>query len=131
MNAVPVTLVAAAAAILLNLWLGMRVAQFRKEYRVSVGDGGHEPLVRRMRAQANFVEHAPFFLIGLGALELSGANQTGLALLAGFFFIARILHAIGMDRADLRRWRAYGMLGSSFAILAICLWAIIVAATSS
>jgi uncharacterized protein len=131
MSQVPVTLFGAATAVLLNIWLGMRVAQFRKEYRVSVGDGGHEPLVRRMRAQANFIEHAPFFLILLGGLELSGANQTGLAIVAVLFFLARISHAIGMDNAELRRWRAYGMLASTFTTLALALWAFLAAARVS
>ncbi|HEY6048007.1 MAG TPA: MAPEG family protein, partial [Sphingomicrobium sp.] len=60
---VPVTLVTAAAMVALNMWLGMRIAKLRGEFKVSVGDGGHEPLLRRMRAQANFIENAPFFVL--------------------------------------------------------------------
>jgi uncharacterized protein len=74
MTPVPVTLAATAAAIALNIWLGGRIAQLRKQFKVSVGDGGHEPLLRRMRAQANFIENAPFFLILLAGLELSDAS---------------------------------------------------------
>ena len=131
MNAIPVTLLAAAVATFMNIWLGWRIAQLRQEYRVSVGDGGHEALLRRMRAQANFIENAPFFLIMVGGLELSGASPSGLGMIAAIFFLARISHAIGMDRADLRRWRAYGMLTSTFAVLAVALWAVITAATMS
>src|SRR5690242_12751471 len=79
---VPITLLTAAAAAILNIWLGYRIAQHRHEFKVSVGDGGHEPLLRRMRAQANFIENAPFFLILLGGLELSRANRLGLAAVA-------------------------------------------------
>src|SRR5690349_20161708 len=89
MSPVPVTLAAAASCVLLNNWLGMRIARLRRDFRVNVGDGGHEPLLRRMRAQANFIEHAPFVLIMLGALELSGANRLALTALAGIFIVAR------------------------------------------
>src|SRR3954454_21653020 len=79
MMAVPGTLGATAACALLNMWLGARVSKYRGQFKVGVGDGGHEPLLRRMRAQANFVESAPFFLLLVLALELSGANRLALA----------------------------------------------------
>src|SRR5438309_107194 len=53
MMPVPVTMVTTAACALLNMWLGWRVGQYRARFKVSVGDGGEEPLLRRMRAQAN------------------------------------------------------------------------------
>jgi hypothetical protein len=65
----PISLLATVAASLLNIWLGARIAAFRRDFKVSVGDGGHEPLLRRMRAQANFIENAPFFLILLAGLS--------------------------------------------------------------
>ena len=124
MTVVPVTLATAAACTLLNIWLGSRIAKLRVEFKVSVGDGGHEPLLRRMRAQANFIENAPFVLILLGGLEISGANRVGLALIAAIFVFVRISHAIGMDGAELRRWRAIGMIGSSLTTLALVIWAV-------
>ena len=60
---VPVTLAATAACAVLNMWLGARVGKYRARFKVSVGDGGQEPLLRRMRAQANFIESAPIFLL--------------------------------------------------------------------
>ena len=128
MTPIPVTLASAAAAVFLNIWLGSRIAAFRRDFKVSVGDGGHEPLLRRMRAQANFIEHAPFFLILLGALELSGANRWVLAVIALVFVLTRIAHGIGMDADRDRRWRAYGMIGSSLAGLVLASWALILAA---
>jgi uncharacterized protein len=128
MTLVPVTLAATAAATLLNLWLGSRVAKFRHQFKVSVGDGGQEPLLRRMRAQANFIENSPFFLILIGGLELSGANRLWLGIIAALFMLARISHAFGMDKAEYRRWRMYGMMGTTFANLAVVIWAIFCAA---
>ena len=121
---VPITLLTAAAAAILNIWLGYRIAQHRHRFKVSVGDGGHEPLLRRMRAQANFIENAPFFLILLGGLELSGANRLGLAAVAAVFILARIAHPYGMDGGPLQRWRRIGIMGSSLATLVLILWAI-------
>ena len=124
---VPITLLAAAAAAFLNIWLGYRIAQHRHEFKVSVGDGGHEPLLRRMRAQANFIENAPIFLILLGGVELSRASRPGLALIAIIFILARIAHAYGMDVGSLQRWRRVGIMGSTFTTLAVALWAIFIA----
>jgi uncharacterized protein len=125
---VPVTLAAAAACALLNLWLGSRIAKLRQQLKVSVGDGGHEPLLRRMRAQANFIENAPFVLIILAALELSGGSRPALAALAVLFVLARIAHGVGMDGGELGRWRMYGMMATTFVNLALVIWALAVAA---
>jgi hypothetical protein len=127
MTPIPVTLAVAAAAVFVNIWLGARIAAYRRDFKVSVGDGGHEPLLRRMRAQANFIEHAPFFLILLLGLELSGGNRWALAAIAAIFILARIAHGIGMDQGANRRWRAYGMMASAFAGVALAIWAVICA----
>jgi len=125
MTPVPVTLATAAAAVFVNVWLGSRIAAHRRDFKCTVGDGGHEPLVRRMRAQANYIEHAPFFLILLGGLELSGANRWALGAVALVFIVARIAHGIGMDADRDRRWRGYGMIASALAGLALALWALV------
>jgi uncharacterized protein len=128
MSPVPVTLVTTAAAVFLNIWLGMRVGAFRKKFKVSVGDGGHEPLLRRMRAQVNFIENAPFFLILLGGLELSGADRLALAVIAVIFICGRIAHAIGMDGGELHRWRRDGIIASSLMMILLAVWALVCAA---
>ena len=124
MSPIPVTLLAAAAAALVNFWLGWRIAEYREKFKVSVGDGGQEPLLRRMRAQSNFIENAPIFLIILGGLEISGANRMGLAVIAAIFIVARISHGVGMDSKEFQRWRAVGMIGTALPNLAVALWAI-------
>jgi hypothetical protein len=131
MTPVPVTLVTAAALVFVNLWLAARISSLRREHKISVGDAGNEALTRRMRAQANFVEHAPLFLMLLGGLELSRGNALALAMAAAVFLLARIAHAIGMEGGPLGRWRMYGMMGSTFATLALALWAFVYAAENS
>jgi hypothetical protein len=124
MTLLPITLATAAAAVFLNIWLGMRIGQFRARFKVSVGDGGHEPLLRRMRAQANYIESAPFVLILVAALEISDANRLGLAVLGAVYILVRIAHALGMEAADKRRFRQVGAMGTGLVMLVLGLWAI-------
>jgi uncharacterized membrane protein YecN with MAPEG domain len=128
MTPVPVTLATAAAAVAVNTWLGGRISLLRRDLKVSVGDGGHEPLLRRMRAQANFIENAPFFLILLGGLELSGANRWGLGALAIVFLLGRVAHGYGMDGGALQHWRRDGMVSSVGALFLLAIWAAVCAA---
>ena len=125
-----VTLLAAAAAAFLNVWLGSRIAALRGIHKVSVGDGGNEALLRRMRAQANYVENAPFFLILLGALELSSASRLILAGAAVIFLAARVSHALGMDADADRRLRMFGMIGQTLSLLGLAIYAAVVAIVS-
>ena len=125
MTPVPVTLAAAAALGLLNMWLGWRVGKFRGKFKVSVGDGGHDPLLRRMRAQANFIESAPLFLLLLLGLELSGASRIGLALIAAIFVLARVAHPFGMESSDQHRWRMVGTMGTGLMTIVLIGWAVI------
>src|SRR3954449_6671720 len=127
MTPVPVTLATAAAAVAVNTWLGARISRLRRDLRVGVGDGGHEPLLRRMRAQANFIESAPLFLLLLLPLEVSGANRIGLVTMAGIFVVARVAHPFGMESADQHRWRMVGTMGTGLTTLVLIASALICA----
>jgi uncharacterized membrane protein YecN with MAPEG domain len=93
----PVTLTSAAAAGILAIWLMIRVGQVRQSESVSVGDGGNDKVIRRMRAHANYIESTPFVLVLIAAIELSGKGEPWLAWIAGVYFVGRVLHAFGMD----------------------------------
>jgi len=128
MTPVPITLLTAAAAIAVNIWLGARIVASRREHQVKIGDGGNEAVLRRMRAQANFTENTTLFLILLGGLELSGGNRRALGVIAAVFILARIAHGIGMDGPHVFRWRTAGMMTTVFGQVALSLWAIVCAA---
>lgn len=100
MTILPITLTIAAAAALINLWLGVRVSRVRVAAKVLTGDGGHKLLTARMRAHANYVEYTPFFLILLALVELARGPQTWLWAVAIVYALGRILHAFGMDSLD-------------------------------
>ncbi|MBN8804170.1 MAG: GST-like protein [Sphingopyxis sp. 65-8] len=93
----PISLTIAAGAALLNLWLATRVGRVRGQEKVSIGDGGNDRLIRRMRAQANYVENTPFVLILLALVELGIGSSMWLWAVGALYLVGRILHAIGMD----------------------------------
>ena len=123
----PVTLTAAAAAAILSIWLMIRVGQVRTSEKVSVGDGGNESIIRRMRAQANFVESAPFVLALLAVIELSGKGGVWLPYVAGIYFIGRILHAFGMEENGFGKGRFIGTIVTLLTLLGLAIVASLIA----
>lgn len=105
-----VTLTAAAAAAIVNIWLSLRIGALRRAHGISVGDGGNEALQRRMRAQLNFAENVPIVLVLIAALEIAGIGETWLAYVAGAFILGRVAHAFGMDGGKAEIGRVIGVL---------------------
>lgn len=128
MEMLPVTLAAAAAAAILNVWLSIRVGAIRRAAGVSIGAGGSEPLERRMRAQLNFVENTPFVLILIAAIELSGKGDPWLAYVAGVFILARVAHAFGMDGGSLQVGRLFGTVVTLLTLLGLAVVATLIGA---
>lgn len=120
----PISLTAAGAAALLHIWLSLRVSQVRRSQQILHGDGGSPALLKRMRAHANYIENMPFFLALLVLLELAGAWSLPLWIATIIFFLARILHAFGMDKDTLSPLRMIGVLGSWLVLLGLAGWAI-------
>lgn len=93
----PITLATTGGAALIALWLGLRVGRVRIKVQVSIGDGGNEALITRMRAQANYIEYAPFIVALIAVLEFTSGTSTWLWIAAILFLVARVLHPLGMD----------------------------------
>lgn len=127
MEHLTVTLSTAAAAAILNIWLMLRIGAVRSSEKISVGDEDNENLIRRMRAQANFVENAPFVLILIGAIELSGRGDPWLAWVAGLFIIGRIAHAFGMEGEKLMAGRIVGTVVTMLTLLGLAVVAALIA----
>lgn len=124
MQTLPITLTIAAAAALLNVWLGFRISQIRHRLKILLGDGGNPALIARMRAQTNFAEYAPLFLILLGAIELAEGTKLWLWAASAVFILGRIAHAIGMDRPAPNRLRMGGIAVSTTALIVLAIYAI-------
>ncbi|WP_343527463.1 MAPEG family protein [Sphingomonas sp.] len=120
----PVTLSIAAAAAIVNLWLALRIVVGRLRGKVMLGDGGDSRLAAGMRAQANFVEYAPFVLILMGLVELSGGARFWLWVLGVAFILARIGHGWGMARPAPNIGRAGGAIGTWAITALLAGWAL-------
>lgn len=120
MLSLPITLTIAAGAALVNIWLMIRCGQARTKESVSVGDGGNEFVIRRMRAHANFVESAPFVLILIAALELSSKTSPMWLWYVGIAYIfGRLAHGLGMDGGTLGKGRMVGTLITMLTLLGL------------
>jgi uncharacterized membrane protein YecN with MAPEG domain len=122
----PVTLCAAAAAAIINIWLGIRCGQLRGKLKILHGDDAGGPLTRRMRAQLNFVENTPWVLALVAAIELSREGHPWLAWVAGVYMLGRIAHAIGMDSEGPAKLRMIGVLITMLTQLGLAVVAVLI-----
>jgi len=122
----PITISAAAAAAILSIWLMIRVGQVRTSEKVSVGDGGNEKVIRRMRAHANFVESAPFVLALVAVIELAGKGGNWLAWVVAIYFLGRIAHAFGMDGQAFSKGRPIGTIITLLTLLGLAIVAVLI-----
>ena len=122
------TLCLTAAAAVINLWLGIRIGRLRSSLKVSVGDGGQDAIIRRMRAQANFVENTPIILLLFALVEAAGKGGTWLAVLGAIFLIGRVAHADGMEASPrIKAGRARGLATTGLALLVLVVMALVIA----
>jgi uncharacterized protein len=120
----PITLTIAAAAALINIWLMIRCGQARTKEKISVGDGGNEFVIRRMRAHANFIESAPIVLVLIAALELAGGTSNWLWLVGATYIVGRLAHPFGMD-GTFEKGRAIGTILTLLTMLGLAVMAVI------
>lgn len=114
----------AAIFALIQLWLTICVVKVRVKDEISLGDGGNDELVRRMRAHGNFVETVGIVILLMLIAELSGAPFWALHILGALMLVGRILHAVGILK-DVMRARFIGMNMTAIAFAlgaALCLW---------
>ena len=123
----PVTLTAAAAAAIINIWLGLRAGQMRAKTKISIGDDGPGgPLTARMRAQLNFLENTAFFLVLVAAIELAGRGMPWLAWVVAAYMIGRIAHGLGMDGGTFALGRPIGVLITMLSLLGLAIVAVLI-----
>lgn len=122
----PVSLSTAAALGIVAMWLMMRVGQIRAREKIPHGDGGNMPLIRRMRAQLNFVETAPFIFALIALIELTGKGGQWLAYVAGIYVLGRVSHAIGMDSETVSKPRMIGVMITMLTLLGLAIVAVLI-----
>lgn len=107
-------LAALAAASLVGL--SFSVSLKRMKAGTDIGMGEDPGLLRRIRAQGNFIEYVPLALILCGIAELRSASPTWLWALAGLLVVGRAAHATGI-LAGSTPLRAVGMLATYASLL--------------
>ena len=123
-----ISLVSAALAALINIWLAVRCGRARLSGKVLHGDGGDVALQRHMRAQANYVEYTPFALVLIVLLDLADQDGWLLGITALAYFAARLLHPLGMQADHPARTRQIGIIVTFLMLALWSVWALMVAA---
>lgn len=113
----PITSTVAALAALGLIALSIPVSLRRMKVKQAIGTGDDQVLLRRIRAQGNFIEYVPIGLILLALAEMRGAPQILLLATTGPMVIGRIAHAIGMLRG-VNPMRRMGMMATFVSLLA-------------
>lgn len=125
MTAISITALYASFLAIIFIVLSFRVIKLRRKLLVGIGDGGEKSLAKAIRVHGNFSEYAPFALVMMVLLELSGGNAwllhaCGIALVA-----SRILHAVGITKSvGKSNQRVAGML-LTFGVILVCAIAIL------
>jgi len=93
----------------LFLWLSFRIVAYRRKNRISLGHNDDNSLLKRMRAQANFVEYAPLGIILLGLMESQGTPTFVIHALGAMLLFGRGLHGYGFSASPpIMRFRVAG-----------------------
>lgn len=86
----------ASVLTLMFVALSGYIIKGRQKYKINLHDGENIDLTKRIRAQANFIEYTPLFLILLYLCEQSQLSAPYLHTLGLIFIISRALHAYGL-----------------------------------
>lgn len=92
----PVTALYAGLLALLLVALAARVPLLRRKHHVGIGSGGHADLALAVRVHGNATEYVPAAVLLLLLAELNGFPAWSLHAAGSGFFLARVLHAIGL-----------------------------------
>ena len=120
----------AAILAVIFIFLSARVIVARRQFRITVGFGGHQVLERRIRVQGNFAEYVPITIILLTFMELYGSAKWLIHVLCIALILGRSLHAYCVSRTDedIRQRRAAMIL--TFGVLFIAATSVVVYAGS-
>lgn len=112
----PVTTIIAALAAVALVGLSFSVSLARMKAGVEIGIGDDVRLLRRIRAQGNFIEYVPIALILCGLAEYRSIGHGWVWTIAASLVLGRLAHATGM-LAGSTPFRAIGMLATYASLL--------------
>ena len=116
---ISVTLIFAAIFGFMHVVFTLRVGNYRFKSKISLGDGGDRELLKRVRAQGNFIENVPIALLLILLNDLDGAEDSTLMLMGSILLISRLTHYLTIVTVKLP-WilRPLSMLGTLGTIIA-------------
>lgn len=94
--------------------LSINVILERRKNKVSFGDDGNRLLMRKIRAQGNFIEYTPIFLISLIGIEWLGYDKNipyyliYVNTIGIIFILGRIFHTLSLYQKKIS-FRKIGM----------------------
>lgn len=116
----PITALYTGLSLLLMIALAANVVRARIRSGVSLGEGNDKGLLRAIRAHGNAAEYIPLAIIALAVLEITGASALALHVYGSVFFIARILHVLGINaERSVNHLRKSGIIGSWLVMLSM------------
>jgi uncharacterized protein len=91
------TLLYASILVLFYVALSVHVIRGRRLHKIALGQADHnQDMTARIRAQGNFSEYTPIFLILLYLLESNGLHIYLLHALGVLFIMGRVSHAYSL-----------------------------------
>jgi len=122
MTTLPITAITASVLGLLLIPLSVLVGATRARKQIWFLDGSDDVLLRRMRAQGNFVEYVPIALILIALVELGGAQAGFVAGLGGLLVAARVTHAASILRGPQGIGRGIGAMSTILVMFLAAGW---------
>jgi uncharacterized membrane protein YecN with MAPEG domain len=98
--------------------LSILTLRLRRKFKIGLGDGGNQQLLRAIRVHSNFSEYVPIALILIYMTESNGAPALLIHLLCVSLLIGRISHAWGVSQnLENFTFRVFGMVATFNAII--------------
>jgi len=89
----PITTITISILAFIFVAISIKTIQFRRVYKVSMGDNGHQDLQMLIRSHGNFSEYVPITLILLLCAEANHGQWLLVSVLALLFVLGRVFHA--------------------------------------
>lgn len=114
-----VTTFYAGLLALLFFVLSLRVVQ-RRQYGITLGDGGDTRMLRVIRGHANFAEYVPLILLMMALLELGHTSRYVLHAAGIALLVARLLHGYALSFTQQFRFGRFYGAALTLVVLVAC-----------
>jgi uncharacterized membrane protein YecN with MAPEG domain len=98
--------------------LSILTLRLRRKFKITLGDGGNQQLLRAIRVHSNFAEYVPLALILIYMTESIGAPVLLVHFLCMSLLLGRFSHACGVSQnVENLKFRVFGMTATFNAII--------------